>query len=62
MPAQIAAWTSRWVVIQPTQLENTESKARFKDVISLEPNKFELFVSHLSEDIQLTIVYMDLKF
>lgn len=30
MPAQILAWATRQVVVQPTELENTGSQARFK--------------------------------
>lgn len=30
MPAQVRTWATRQVVVQPTELESTGSKARFK--------------------------------
>lgn len=50
-------------MIPPADLENTESKVSFRArlTVSVGLNQVEVFVSHLGDDIQQAIVYMNLK-
>lgn len=63
LPAGILAWTTRGIAAPPTELgvQNQEQASEDRQTVSLGPNHFEIFVSHVGEDVQQAVVCVDLK-